>query len=570
MSKIKPLPPELISKIAAGEVVERPASVVKELVENSLDARASNIKIEIFQAGTKKIAVMDDGLGMDKDDLLECFKPHTTSKLFALEDLDNIKSLGFRGEALSSISAVSTLTIKSKTATDSLGALVKIQERKILENHSVGMPQGTQVIVENLFEPTPARKKFLKPASYEIAQIISLCTRLAIASPKVGFTLTHNNRIIFILPAEQTLGERTKILLGNKIFSRLLPIKFQNEYLALEGFIGTPQIANRLRNRQFFFVNSRSIKSAPIVPAVKAAYKNLLMRKMHPVFLLSLKIPPECMDVNIHPRKEEVKFSDPRLITNFIEKNIKKTLEKNNLVYRPLDYYPMENYGEELIIRDKNPTDKNYTAKILKETVKLWQPNISEKEESIIQINNLYLVAKTAQGIIIIDQHAAHERILYEELFHAFENIKKERGIYPLEQAVVFDLPLAEVPYMLEKIETFKSVGFDIEPFGSNSFKIGAIPGIFRGRNISDLIAEVLDDLIRDESPSPIDVQSEKIISYLACRSAIKSGDYLKPLERQNLINKLKKTKSKYTCPHGRPVQIEIPLEQLDMMFRRK
>lgn len=581
--KIKLLPENLVTKIAAGEVVERPASVVKELLENSLDAQASFITLEIEKAGLKRITIIDNGIGMEREDLEMCFLPHTTSKISEEDDLFNITSLGFRGEALSSIAAVSELTIKSLPAQNGsstptmgvelpFGTEVRIINRKIEEIHSCGMAPGTEITVENLFYNTPARKKFLKTRLTELGQIVNLVTKVALSFPAVGFKLVSDKKTVLELPANQTAEERLKIILGAKIASQLIALKKNTSSLKIAGFIGHPQIASTVKNKQFIFVNNRLIKNTAMSLAIKEAYGSLLEARVHPVFILFLEIAAQNIDVNIHPRKEEIKFLDLASINKDITEHIQEILAKNNLTYRfdfqevPLyDSYDLSEQG--LVLRDE-PREDKYTASFLKEAVDLWQVRENNEEDTILQVNNLYLITKTPRGILIVDQHAAHEKILYEQLLEAFE--KNKQIVHPLPRSIVFSLPPAEVPFLEEKLETFRKIGFDIEPFGNNAFKVSSVPEIFRQRDIANLIMEVLADLKQDKKASSTDFQTQKIISYLSCRMAIKAGDYLKEEERQKLLEKLAQTKSGYTCPHGRPIQIEVSLNDLDRLFRRK
>ena len=574
MPKIKLLSSFIISKIAAGEVIERPFSVVKELIENSLDAGATNIKIEIEKGGLKKISILDDGCGMEKDDLEICHEPHTTSKINFEEELNNILSLGFRGEALSSIAAVSEIIIRSKTKNNTAGNYIKIINREIAEKNPIGMPTGTQIIVENIFENTPARKKFFTSESQEFQHILNLVTKIALSAPAVGFNLSHNGKSILNISKNQTIAERIYNLFGNKISNFLIPLSFQSPYLNLEGFIGKPQIATGSKNKQYLFVNGRLIRNLPISLAIKDSYGNLLDPKSHPIFFLSVSIAPENIDVNIHPRKEEIKFLSTKDVTGNIKEAIKETLEKHNLTYR----YDLGSHEE------KN----NYTASILREQTPIWNVKEEITDKEILQIHNTYLIVETNRGALLIDQHAAHERILYEQFLETFQQLRnissglsasaskqpertvRSESIYTFPEAIVFSLPITEANYLTNHLDTFLSLGFDIEPFGDDTFKLNAVPDIFKERNVFSLISEVLDDLMQEKSSLPIDRYTEKTISYLSCRSAIKAGDHLTPDERKKLLDKLQEIKSNYTCPHGRPVQVEISKNELEKMFRRR
>lgn len=550
MSKIKILEKDVVNKIAAGEVIERPASVVKELVENSLDAKSSSIKIEIEKSGLKKIEVSDDGVGMSKEDLKKCFYPHATSKISKIEDLEDVKTLGFRGEALASISAVSGLTVRSREDNDLVGNELRVDEEEIV---SRGMAKGTCVVVENLFSKVPARKKFLKTPATELRQILLVATKLALAFPEVGFSLIHNGKSIFDLPKEQSLEDRVYLILGKDIYQSLIPFNFESPYLKGRGFMGKPQIAIASKRKQYIFVNNRPVKSLDLSLAIKKAYGSLLDSKSQPIFILFLDFLSSNIDVNIHPKKEEVKFLNSSQVSQVVSQAVKKELEKRNLVYTIGD-------------RDHLKTMDGGSAKVLKDKVDLWQVRERGGEE-IIQIDNTYLITENKGGILIIDQHAAHERILYEQLLKTFKQVKEEREVIKKEE--IFELPLNESVFLKDNLEMFSDLGFEIEFLKENSFKVSLVPVIFQKRNISELISQIIEDFLEDNLDEVDDI-AEKTISYLACKGAIKSGDYLDLNERKRLIEKLENTETKYTCPHGRPVKIEISISELEKMFKRR
>lgn len=585
MPQIHQLPPSLVAKIAAGEVVERPASVVKELLENSLDAGAKNIKINIEKAGLKKISVIDDGCGMKEKDLLECYKPHTTSKIATEEDLLMLQYFGFRGEALASLAAVSQLVIRSKIADDEIGREMKLINRHPVELNPIGMANGTQIVVANLFENTPARRKYLKSQTTELNQIINLTSKVALANPTIGFSLWHHEKILFELPAGQNLLERIRSIFGDKIYQHLVPVNFQHEKLSISGFIGKPQIAGRLRSRQLLSANQRLFRSVHLSQVIKDAYGVLLDVRLFPVFILDLHLPTEMMDVNIHPRKEEIKFLEQTNLVQTLQQAIKTSLAATDLSYQGLEhpafyqfadaqtgnllFHDSQNSAAPTDCLDSNPVKNNYTAWLLKKNTQLWNLKNPNEEQPILQIHNLYLLKETTEGLLIVDQHAAHERILYEEFKTSFENQHHQGQHHRLSHPVIFDLPIIESNLLIEQLDNFQKLGFEIEHFGNNSFKINQVPQIFQKRDLPSLVAEVLDDLSQDQNFS-LDVQSEKTIAYLACRAAIKAGDPLNEEERRKLLDKLEATKSLYTCPHGRPVQIKISLSDLHRLFRRQ
>lgn len=554
MGLIKSLPEKLVSKIAAGEVVERPASVVKELVENSVDAEASFIKIEIENAGLRKIQITDDGKGMSDEDIIECFKPHTTSKIFYEDDLFNIVTMGFRGEALSSISSVANVVIKSRQAQEISGNIIEIENGELIRHTSIGMPQGTTVLVRNLFGRLPARKKFLKSNKTEFRNILETVINFSLAHPEVGFFLSNDKRIILDLPSQSSVSERIRVLLGKDIYANLIPISYEEAYYKVSGFVVKPQISTSNRSKQFVFVNKRNVYDNLISTAVKDAYGSLLMPREQPAFVLFFETMPSLIDVNIHPRKEEVAFTDDNAVYELFKSAIEPAFVNEDLKYSFDDYID-------------NAVDYDFD-----DVVNSFLKDESEEfydNEQILQIHNLYLVKQTKKGILIIDQHAAHERILYENIVKQIKE-KSVDLVKDLSEPVLFDLSLSETEVLSEYSEILSGMGFDIESFGDNTFKISAVPFYVAAQNAEVLIKEVLEDLMQGKTPKSIDSKTDRALSFVACRSAIKAGDYLTPDEREKLFIELAKAKTIYTCPHGRPVKMELTMNELARMFKRK
>ncbi|MBX4197971.1 DNA mismatch repair endonuclease MutL [Candidatus Parcubacteria bacterium] len=579
MKTIHILPPELVAKIAAGEVVERPASVIKELIENALDAGAMHIDVEVEEAGTKKIIVRDDGKGMSKEDLEICYRPHSTSKILNAEDLVTIRSFGFRGEALSSIAAVSHLAIKSRQSNSEFGHIIELgsatpkgtvrwpaeptrdlslrNEARGSEGpqaHPIGMQVGTEITVEFFFHSTPARKKFLKDVKTELRLITEVMTQFAIAFPAVGFTLTHNDKQILNLSAGQNLHGRIRSVLGEHLSSYLIPIEHESRYGEISGFITKPQAAHESKQYQYLFVNNRAVTDNHVGRTLKESYGSLLEPRAQPPFVLFLTLPYESVDVNIHPRKEEVAFAYPKEIFALVKEGSLETLSKHNLMYT----------------HSSRPKDMDYhTADFLKSIVTPWNvKNIALGE--ILQIHNIYLLAGTDDGLLLIDQHAAHERILFEQFKEAYEKTRYLQKSLELTEPKMFELSASDAQVLQEHLETLRKIGFDLEHFGKYSFKLAAVPEIFKTRDHIKLITEVLHDLKLGKGVKHLDRETEKTLSYLACRSAIKAGDALEPEEQKKLVDKLLLSPSSYTCPHGRPTHIEISLKELDKMFKRR
>lgn len=568
MPTIHKLPDLLISKIAAGEVVERPAYAVKELIENAIDAQADYIRIDIEKSGTAKIVISDNGIGMPQEDIELSFLPHTTSKLKTEEDLHGIKSMGFRGEALSSIASISQMTIQSRTKDSAGGIQIEIQDGTILQIKPVGMPQGTTVIVENLFSPVPARKKFLRSSQTEFRHILDIVIDQALAHPTIRFFLTHNKKTLLDVPQHPDIHERIHTLLGTSMFSNLIPIFFEDSYVTIHGYISKPQM-HSTTIKHYLFVNKRRITDTKISQTIRETYGTLLDPHTQPIVVLFFDIPPEMVDVNVHPRKEHIHFHNQEIVLKAIKTIISETLQTKNLTYQDKRWSKSDSF-EDFLIRDGSTN--TYAGKALKRDVSSFL--IEDKKEidvdvEIAQYHDLYLVTQTEKGILLIDQHAAHERILYEEFAESFKKRKEVIEKFKLKKVVIIDFPVNDAEIMRENLEKFNQLGFEIDEFKGNTFKVSTVPTFFHDRNIPELILEIVADISQDANVKNIDIRSHRMLTYLACRSAIKSGEKISQEERKELLKKLSKCKEQFTCPHGRPTQIEINLKDLGKMFKR-
>lgn len=561
MKKIKVLPKKLIAKIAAGEVVERPASVVKELVENALDAGATRIKVTLEEAGTKKIIVTDNGHGISRDDMALAPEQHATSKLSDMADLERIGTLGFRGEALSSIAAVSQLTIISRTADETIGSKITAEHGVINAVEPSGSPVGTTVIVDGLFNSVPARKKYLKTHPTEMRHIMNVISQAALMHPDAHFSILHNGRTVRTFHPEEQHQLRVKDVLGSDLSEHLIPMERNSPHVGMSGFIGKPQIAEHRRELQYLFVNGRPVSSPLVSDAMKAAYGSLLEPRAHPVFVLFLTLPTETVDINIHPRKETVAFINNHALAEVITRSVQSVLEKNDLMY-------IQGESGNQILNDRGMD--GYTADRLKKSTNAWQPNFTDDDSEIIQVDRLYLITQTDTGMLVVDQHAAHERILYEQFKQAFQASADQGERYELSEALICELPAADMLTVEEYLDDLANLGFELEPFGDNAIKIRAVPMVFQGRDIAGLVREMLHRLAADTgSADMLDEITERTLAFLACRSAIKGGDYISPAERKNLIEKLATCPTGYTCPHGRPTHIEVTRSELDRLFKR-
>jgi DNA mismatch repair protein MutL len=572
MPRIHALPRSVINIIAAGEVVERPAVVVKELMENALDAGATQLTIRLEKSGLKKITISDNGHGMDVPDLKLSILRHTTSKIADAPDLEKIATFGFRGEALASIASVARLSMASRPLHSPSGYQITVENGQIIEETPVGMPPGTVVTVEDLFATVPARLKFLKSAQTELRLSISAVLQAALAHPEVTFQLYHHDKVVLSLPAEQSPLERTAQLLQQPTH-QLLPLHFNHTFFTAEGFLGTPQLARRSKTHQFLFINRRPVSHTPLTKLVKELYGSLLDPRSEPLFVIHLHLPARLLDVNIHPRKEAVAFMDEAQILELVERAVRHTLENQDLTYevdRTVSVGPWQ-------LRDSAPqpldrTASGSTAQALKHVVKPWQVGQVEVSEQpyILQVHNTYLMTQTPTGFLMIDQHAAHERILFEQFKQALASQAETPEVISLEVPALIAVSAPESELLDSHLALFHQLGLNLEPFGQHTFRLTTLPALLQDRHPTKLIREILDDLVEGKPVKGVDSIAERTLAYLACRSAIKAGDPLTQAERQQLLTKLAETTPNTTCPHGRPITITFELKDLEKIFKRR
>ncbi len=592
MNLIKKLDQDLINKIAAGEVVERPSSVVKELIENSIDAKADQINLEIKNGGIDYISIQDNGIGMSKEDAQLAVERHATSKISTIDDLFNIQTLGFRGEALASISSVSQFSLETKTKNDSEGTNLQIANGK-LQIKPCGCPEGTKINIKELFYNVPARKKFLKSATTEYNHVLDIFTNFALINPQISFKLIHNNKLVFNLPKTKAWLERIKQILGTDIVQSLVPIQSKGT-IEISGFIGKPQIARNNRKSQFVFINNRAVNDFIIAKAIKQGYGLLIPKELYPTFILNIKLPPELVDVNVHPRKAEVKFKNPQEIFVAVLQTIQKSLVGNNLTPQiktsaekikkftlqpsigQKTYQPSVSYQPNLK-KIKSKASKvsqalEFSKAILKEEF------IAKKEPQRIgdwrllgQIHNSYLLVEAADAILIIDQHAAAERIIYEKFKKEYDTqkMKSQQLLLPL----TLELSAREVEILNQSLDFLRNLAFDIEIFGQNTFIINAVPQNLNKLDLKKTILGLINDLEEHDfsQAKSIDEQKDLVIKYAACRAAVKFNDKLEVEEQIKLLEDVMQIIDKInTCPHGRPFLMELTLDQLAKNFKRK
>jgi DNA mismatch repair protein MutL len=608
-SNIKILPQFIANRIAAGEVVGRPEAVVKELIENSLDAGAAAIQLIIRDAGKSLIHVIDNGSGMNEDDAILSFQRHATSKITSAEDLENIKTLGFRGEALASISAVSQVELKTRTAEAELGILIKNHGSEITEHSKIQTEKGTSIAVRNLFYNTPARRNFLKTNQTEFKHIYETFVRLAIANHNVDFSFINEDEEIFDLKSTG-LKERLLQIYGIEVNENLLEVDHSNELISLKGFTSKPAFTKKHKQEQILFLNKRYVVNKALSYAVHTAYEDLIDKGDYPNFFLFITLDPVKFDVNVHPSKLEVKFEDERAMFGFVRKGIWSTLEKNDLIvkvklpdrnvysgserpaahiFQSSAFTKKGNYETPFTFKKHSaPGDEAVIHEMFSKTGEpVFTPPASDfspvdppernfhKEEDtdsligkseIWQFQKKYIMYQMDSTLMIIDQHAAHERILYEQ---ALDRLNSNANLSQ-QLLIPIYIELNPVDYeVCKSIETeLKALGFDLEMQSKRKVKVKGIPSDVRIGNEQVILQELIDQFKEYDIKLNLEKRDNLAKTY-GCKHAIKAGDYLTEGEMLNLIDKLFSVKMPYVCPHGRPTIVKISMDELDKMFAR-
>lgn len=558
MSHITVLPEILRNKIAAGEVVERPASVVKELVENSIDAHSTWIEIDVLISGKRLIRVSDNGIGMDREDALLAFERYATSKIKREEDLFNIKTMGFRGEALSSIASVSKINLKTSKKGE-IGTSVEIigGDIKSVKDCST---TGTSIEVWDLFFNTPARKKFLKTDSTENYHIIDVVTRLALSHYWIGFVLRSNNQEIMALPPAFSYKERIIQLFGIELMDELINVYKEDNFmeLSIEAFLNKPMNMKNQKNRQFLFINNRPIRDTLINSAVYKAYEDFISKDENPMFFLFLKINPQRVDFNVHPTKREVRFADKNTIFNFVYSVVREALRKKD-------------YNFEKTSKDSKSCFASQTVGSTLNVSEEIQPfNVYNYEYTpYLYIGDAFVALSENNGITIIDYHAAHERINYERLL---KKLKNESDIISQRFLIPFQVRVQEAEYrlILENLTILNSFGFDIEDFGHNTLIIRSVPDFLAESDLNSLISDLCNFLLEETLKYPPSESTlKKLAAKIACHSSIRGKEKLDGYKIARLIKALNETENPNTCPHGRPTRIFLTINELRKMFKK-
>ena len=607
---IRKLPNQLIDQIAAGEVVERPASVVKELVENALDAGATQITIEVQTGGKKNIKITDNGRGILKDELALAIERHATSKIDSLYDLEHLGSLGFRGEALPSIASVSRFTMTSQHEDAELAYCIRSDGGQVSGPEPASHPPGTTVEVTDLFYNTPARRRFLKTDRTEFLRIDELIKQLSLSRFDVGFRLAHNGQIIRHAQAgdaEPLIRQRISQLCGKDFMEQALHIEHQRGDLKLSGWVAKPNWNRARADRQFFFINGRVIKDKLVAHAIRQAYQDVLFHGRHPAFVLYLSLNPELVDVNVHPTKHEVRFRDTRLVHDFIFGAIHQTLaparmeeqtratESSGQSFEPAPVQNRMAFGGGYSSGQGTTGAQNSLNYLQQMTNKGVQSSLAEHDLSYTsqennsqhpslpeqdraedipplgyakaQIHGVFILAENKQGLIIVDMHAAHERILYERMKQRFadDQLKNQKLLVPIQ----INVSGREVAVVEEQGDWFAQLGFEISITGEESLTIRKVPAILAQADVEELLKDVLSEMVALGSSSKIEAAINEILSTMACHGSVRANHPLSLMEMNALLRDMESTLRSDQCNHGRPTWTQLDMKQLDKLFLR-
>ncbi|HIC88012.1 MAG TPA: DNA mismatch repair endonuclease MutL [Anaerolineae bacterium] len=593
------LPPEVVGKIAAGEVVERPASAVKELIENSIDAGATEIRVEVQEGGRRRLRVVDNGCGIAADEVELAFAHHATSKLRTAEDLEHVTTLGFRGEALASIAAVSRLTMLTRSADESAGTLIRLEGGQIVAREKRGSPPGTIVTVEQLFYNVPARRKFLRRPATEAGHISRMVTRYAMAYPERRFSLVSDSRLTFQSTGSGDLYDVLVKVLGLEMAKQLLPVPGEQreqrtieEAIRVYGYVGVPSLHRSNRSHITLFVNGRWIQDNSLTYAITEAYHTFLPVGRYPVAVVFIKLDPAAVDVNVHPTKAEVRFQDARAVFRAVQQAVRRVLvdhapvpmatpastgwtqpdgwadRRQTLVGAgreeplqvPLDWQPQpEQAGSAMPGTPGQPT-------ALPQIQALRPPARLPLLRVVGQVGTTYIVAEGPGGMYLIDQHAAHERVLYDRLMA--ELSRQAVAQQALLEPFTLDVDSNHAGLVAEYLDSLLALGFDIESFGPNTFLVRAVPAVLDKSDPRQALEEIVEELEADRS-LVAEEREARLVRMICKRAAVKAGQVLSTAEMQELVRQLEASSSPRTCPHGRPTMIHISAEQLEKQFGR-
>ena len=606
MPEIKQLPPHVVNKIAAGEVVERPASMVKELVENAIDAGAERIDVALREGGTAEVSVVDNGCGISPEQLLLAVTSHATSKIESDNDLFDISTLGFRGEALASIGSVAHLSIRSRVATNDAGAELQVDGGTIGVVKPVAAAVGTTICVSDLFFNTPVRRKFLRTIRTELGHCTETLTRLALAHPKIHFSLTHDDRLLHDLPPVTELRDRIAHFFGQPLADDLLEINCEEGDISLTGYVAHPQNNRSHSKMQYLLLRGRFIRDRSLQHALSEAYRGLLLRGRYPICFLQIEIPADQVDVNVHPTKLEVRFRDGQrlyrqilsaLRTRFLKANLNATLNPpNNAASTTAQSGPLP-FGTTGKQRDEIPnqaisvavhpkhqfssgtqepaSDADINSVPLSDTARNEESCAAQQSANdqqfphvpAIQVMGRYLIAESNNTVIVMDQHALHESILYEKLREKILSGPLERQ--PLLVPEPVDLLADEAAALIDQRDTLAKIGIDIEPFGGETVLLTGLPALLAKQNREKLLQSLAAQLTSPGGTAERRDLLDELLHMIACKAAIKAGDVLAAEEIQDLISQRSESTTSHHCPHGRPTTLVLTREDLDRQFLR-
>ena len=610
------LPENIANQIAAGEVIQRPASAVKELLENAVDAGATEIKLFVNDAGKALVQVIDNGQGMSETDARMCFERHATSKIKNIEDLFHIKTMGFRGEALASIAGVAQVELKTKRGEDTAGTYIEIENSVVKTQQPVAVQQGTSISMKNLFFNVPARRNFLKSNTSELRHIVDEFIRVAMAFPEIFFSLTSNGQQVFHLE-KGTLKQRIVQILGNNYAAKLVSVQEETDYMNIYGFVGKPETSKKTRGDQYFFVNNRFIKSAYLNHAVMNAFSDMIAKDSFPMYALFIDLDPSRLDINVHPTKQEIKFEDEKIIYAFVQSAVKHALaqfsvtptldfdldvsiQQSDAVSKPftddqrsavtssslyktftqkhqahfIESKSDLQHWDQSTVNGQQSTDEVYGEKEEVKKIETECPPepIQKKEDkrpttnNFIQLHNTFILSENRNGFILIHQQNAHERILYERFLNAIKGkpIATQRSLFPS----VIELVPADAVLLNELLDDLQTLGYMIEPFGSNTFVIQGTPAdVIQGNE--KLTLENMMEQYKHFSNEIKFNKREKLLRSMAWQQSVKAGTSLEQKEMDSIINELFECETPNCTPNGKPCYLEFKKDELDKMFGR-
>ncbi len=626
---IKQLPPHLVNQIAAGEVVERPASVVKELLENAIDAGATKIEIDIEQGGSKRIRIRDNGKGIPKEELSLALSRHATSKIASLDDLEHVSSLGFRGEALPSIASVSRMTVSSKTEDSEQGwALTDDGQEDFVEPEPVAHAKGTTIDVRDLFYNVPARRKFLKTENTEFKHLTDVVKKISLSNFQIGITLRHGSRSVLTLqPAKDRMGADRRVaeICGPAFMEQSLYLDYEAAGLKLWGWVGLPTFSRSQSDLQYFYVNGRMIRDRLVTHAVRQGYSDVLYHGRHPAYVLFLEMAPEKVDVNAHPTKHEVRFREGRLVHDFLYRTLHKALadvrpnvdqeapnlpdqgnhsaNSHSFQYTPTQQnlsIPVSNSGnvaDQMAVYGKMhdgvslqngvplrtaplsgsklpPLSEDFSNRLATQVTASMPVDASQDTGqvpplgfAVAQLHGIYILAENAEGLVVVDMHAAHERITYEHLKNSMarDTVRSQPLLVPTSLAV----SQKEGDCAEEFSDTFQKLGFELNRLAPEKLAIRAVPSLLKDSNSEQLVRDVLSDLLEHGSSQRIEEEINEILSTMACHGSVRANHRLSIPEMNALLRDMERTERSGQCNHGRPTWTQMSIDQLDKLFMR-